>query len=108
MKINVRIKHIFEGIKNSIFVKEEVEKIAKERYEFCKVCPKNSSNKVMGDLGPYYTPFIPEHCTVCACNLHAKVRSLHSECPLDPPKWEALSDQEVGLMIDEVTENTEA
>ena len=44
-----KIKHIFDGIKNSIFVKEEVEKIALERYEICSTCPKNSKNKDMND-----------------------------------------------------------
>lgn len=83
MKIN--IKHILEGIANSIFVKEEVEKIAQKRYELCKGCPKNSSNadKDFFNPGPYYKPKRPdEHCSMCACNLHAKVRSLHTECPI--------------------------
>lgn len=88
MKIN--IKHILEGLKNTIFVREEVEKIAEERYSICGTCPKNSSNLFMNDPGPYYSSIRPdEHCTECACNLHAKVRSLHTACPLE--KWLAVA-----------------
>lgn len=82
MKINVR--HILEGIKNSIFVKEEVEKIANERYEICKKCPKLSTAKDDSQKGEYHSKLRPdEHCTICACNIHAKVRSLHTACDLD-------------------------
>lgn len=88
MKFN--IKRIFEGIANSIIVREGVEAIANERYEVCKACPKNSSNKGQEsfDPGPYYSSLRPdEHCSMCACNIHAKVRSLHIACPID--KWTA-------------------
>lgn len=90
MKINV--KHILEGIGNSIFVKDEVEKIAKARQAICAVCPKNSDNVGMGDTGPHYNSTIAKihtYCTMCACNLHAKVRSLHTSCPIE--KWEAVA-----------------
>lgn len=102
-----KIKHIIEGITNSIFVKEEVEKIADERYEICKVCPKNS--KVIKtqraepasealEPGPYYSEIRPdEHCSMCACNIHAKVRSLHTHCPID--KWEAVASKEEAAKI---------
>ena len=103
MEFNV--KHIFEGIKNSIFVKEEVEKIANERYIICSTCPKNSKNKDMNDLGPYYSNLRPdEHCSECACNLHAKVRSLHTECPLT--KWLAVATPEESVKIIEVIGQT--
>ncbi len=102
----MKIKEIIEGIKNSIFVKEEVEKIANERYEICKVCPKNSSNKdeKFFNPGSYYTPIRPdEHCTMCACNLHAKVRSLHTSCPIG--NWEEVASKEeaakIAAVIDE-------
>ena len=104
MKFN--IKHILEGIKNSIFVKEEVEKIANERYEICKACPKLSSNqgKPGANPGPYYNPKRPdEHCTICACNIHAKVRSLHTSCPID--KWGAVATKEEAAKIAVVTES---
>ena len=90
MKINV--KHIIEGITNSIFVNEEVEKIAEERYEVCKACPAISTNqdKPNAKPGKYYKKIRPdEHCTHCACNIHAKVRSLHTACPID--KWKSVA-----------------
>lgn len=98
MKMNV--KHIIEGIKNSVFVKEEVEKIAKERYEICKGCNKFSSNSDKPDFnpGPYYSKLRPdEHCTVCACNIFAKTRSLHTSCPLN--KWGAVASLEESVKI---------
>lgn len=104
MKLNIR--HILEGIKNSIFVKEEVEKIAQARYEVCKACPKISANQGQpwANPGPYYNTARPdEHCTVCACNIHAKVRSLHTSCPID--NWEAVATKEEAAKIAVVTES---
>lgn len=103
MKINVR--HILEGITNSIFVKEEVEKIANERYEICKTCPLNSSNRDKPDFAPgkYFSSLRPdEHCSGCACNLHAKTRSLHTSCPLD--KWKAVATPQEAAKIAVVTD----
>jgi len=104
MKFN--IKHIIEGVTNSIFVREEVEKIAEYRHDICKACPKNS--KVIAEQkslhfdtvepGPYYSEIRPdEHCSMCACNIHAKVRSLHTDCPID--KWEAVASKEEAAKI---------
>lgn len=96
MEFNV--KHIIDGIKNSIFVKEEIEKIANTRYAICSTCPKNSKNKDMNDLGEYYSSLrFDEHCSECACNLHAKVRSLHTNCPLE--KWLAVATPEEAIEI---------
>lgn len=91
MKINVL--HILEGLNNTIFVNQEVEKIAKERQAICDTCPSNSKNyvklseeekKEKGNT--FYSKFRPDvHCVECACNVHAKVRSLHTSCPLS--KW---------------------
>jgi hypothetical protein len=101
----MNIKHIIEGITNSIFVKEEVEKIANTRMEICKVCPKNSSvieygkkHNLPTEEGKYYSEVRPdEHCSMCACNLHAKVRSLHTHCPID--KWSAVASKEEAAKI---------
>ena len=92
MKVNV--SHILEGIKNSIFVNEEVEKIASERYAICRACPAISTNQEKPEMNPapgsYYSTKRPdEHCTHCACNIHAKVRSLHTSCPID--KWSSVA-----------------
>lgn len=101
----MKVKHILEGIKNSLFVKEEVEKIANERYEICKVCPKNSKNKDKDffNPGPYYATIRPdEHCSMCACNIHAKVRSLHTECPIGD--WRSVATKEEAAKIAAVTD----
>lgn len=107
----MNIKHIIEGISNSIFVKEEVEKIANERYTICSTCPKSSmivkQQLEMGITsmpGPYYSSIRPdEHCTMCACNLHAKDRSLHTNCPIN--KWKAVATTEEAAKIAMITEN---
>lgn len=86
--MDFNIKHVLDGIKNSIFVSEEVEKVAKGRMEICESCPMNSANssKEFFKPGKYFSTKRPDvHCTVCACNLHAKVRSLHTKCPTE--KW---------------------
>jgi hypothetical protein len=104
MKIN--IKHILEGITNSIFVKEEVEKIANERYEICKVCPHMSANNKSPEFlaGNYYSEIRPdEHCTHCACNIHAKNRSLHTSCPVG--KWDAVATPQEAAKVAAVTDN---
>lgn len=104
MKFNV--KHILEGITNSIFVKEEVEKIANQRKEICNVCPKNSENsdKEFFDPGKYYSTKRPDvHCTSCACNLHAKLRSLHTSCPIE--KWTAVATLQESAKIAAVTDD---
>jgi|SRR5688572_9158404 hypothetical protein len=101
----MNVKHILEGIKNSIFVKEEVEKIAKDRHNICKVCPKNSTNRDKSDFdpGPYFATLRPdEHCSVCACNIHAKTRSLHTNCPID--KWLAVATPQEAAKIAVVTD----
>jgi len=88
----MNIKHILEGIKNSIFVNEEVEKIAQARHAICNACPRSSANKnnPMFAPGQYYSEKRPdEHCSVCACNIHAKNRSLHTACPEE--RWSAVA-----------------
>ena len=104
MKIN--IKHIIEGITNSVFVREEVEKIAEERYSTCRSCPKNSSNKdkEFFNPGPYYSTVRPdEHCSMCACNIHAKVRSLHTDCPIK--SWLSVASKEEAAKIAAAIDN---
>jgi len=91
----MNVKHILEGIGNSIFVKEEVEKIANKRMEICNVCPKNSANRDQPYFNPgkFFNAIRPDvHCSMCACNLHAKVRSLKSACPIG--SWPAEATEE--------------
>lgn len=88
MKVN--LKNILEGAKNSIFIKEAIELVAKERLKICENCEWQSENK---KLKGYKTIRPDLHCTECLCNLHWKTRVLSEECPLK--KWEAeLTDDE--------------
>lgn len=101
----MNVKHIMEGLKNSVFVKEEVEKIAAERHKICLACNKLSSNSDKPDFdpGPYYSKLRPDvHCTECACNEYAKTRSLHTNCPLH--KWEAVATLEESVKIATIAE----
>lgn len=97
----MNVKHILEGIKNSIFVKGEVEAIAEQRHAICKACPRDSKNRDKKDLfnpGKYYSEIRPdEHCSLCACNIHAKVRSLHTSCPEN--RWDAVASKEEAARI---------
>ncbi len=89
MKVN--IKGILEGVWNSIFIKEGIEKIAKEREDICRNhCLLNSDTQKK--INNYKT-FRPDfHCTVCGCDLYLKTRALSQECPLG--KWGAQITQE--------------
>lgn len=114
MKINVN--HILEGIKNSVFVKEEVEAIANERYLICSACPKNSKvikeqkqyfPELKTEEGSYFSEIRPdEHCSMCACNIHAKVRSLHTACPLE--KWLPVATVQEAAKIAAITDEEQS
>lgn len=104
----MNIKHILEGIGNTLFVKEEVEKIAADRLLVCRTCPRNSFNKDKEFFDPakYYAAIRPdEHCSVCACNIHAKVRSLHTACP--EKKWDAVATEEEAVKIAVAADKTD-
>lgn len=88
--MKISIKGILEGAWNSVFVKDEIEKVAKQRDDVCRGCAMNSDHAKRFNK---YKTFRPDfHCTVCGCDLHMKTRSLSSSCPLG--KWEALGSQE--------------
>ena len=88
--MKLSLKGIIEGTFNSIFVKQEIEEIAKERDQICRECPMNSD--LQKKLNKYKT-FRPDfHCVVCGCDLHLKTRALSQECPLG--KWGAHLTQE--------------
>lgn len=95
----MNIRHILEGLQNTVFVKEEIEKIAEERYAVCKTCKHNSSNSQEAILRP------DEHCLKCKCNLHMKTRSLSSYCPIG--LWASVSTAEEESLIDKALENEE-
>lgn len=77
MKID--FKGLLEGLSNTLFVKEEVEKIAKYRTEICEGCQYHSSNMI--NRGIQITRK-DKHCTDCACNIYLKTRALSAQCPL--------------------------
>jgi hypothetical protein len=79
-------KKIFEGIKNSIFTKDTVEKIAHERALVCRDCPEKD---IKGDK--CFVPGTAPCCGVCGCKLAWKLRALSEECPHpNGPKWPAI------------------
>lgn len=73
---------IVEGIKNSIFKKEDIEEVAALRNEICRTCP-NFDTK--GDTCA--VPGTQPCCTACGCCLKFKQRAMAAACPLD--KWKA-------------------
>lgn len=78
---------IWEGLKNSIFKKEDIEKVALQRKAICETCDyidrTGSSCEVPGTQ---------PCCSLCGCCLHLKLRSLSSVC--DDNRWPALMDAE--------------
>lgn len=94
--MRIDFKGLLEGINNSIFVKEEIEKIAEERTKICKGCPHYSKN-IPGANVIRKDGF----CEDCGCNIYLKSRSPSSHCPLGTPKshfpdevskWQSLTD----------------
>jgi hypothetical protein len=71
---------IYEGIKNRIFVKEDVEQIAAIRWSICQQCTyldKKGSKCTIPGTQPC--------CSLCGCSMASKTRSLISSCP--DGKW---------------------
>lgn len=83
---------IIEGITNSIFKKEDVEEIAKERMSICRFCDLYTETD-MGCMVPGTEPCCNQEMGGCGCSLGFKTRSLSSECPMG--HWKAeMSQQE--------------
>lgn len=89
-KIWINKKKIFEGVTNSIFKKEFVETIAKERMDICNSCEHISNDCDISGIGPC--------CKLCGCILKFKTRSMSSRCGAEeinePVKWDAVMTQE--------------
>jgi len=77
---------ILEGIKNSVFKKEDVEAVAERRLSICKKC-KLYDEEGEGCFVPGTQPCCNEKKGGCGCSLSLKTRALSSDCPLD--KWKA-------------------
>lgn len=83
-------KKILEGLSNSVFRKEHVEVIAKERMSICNSCEfiDHTGEKC-------FVPGTQPCCGKCGCKLDWKTRSLSSSCgDEENPKWEALLSEE--------------
>lgn len=97
MKIN--IAQIIEGWRNKLIpparIKELIEEVSKERIDICNFCTFHSANRMN-----YKTIRPDAHCTICGCTLSAKTKCLSCNCPLTPPKWEAVVSKEEEEEID--------
>jgi hypothetical protein len=80
-------EQILEGIKNSVFKKEDVEVIAEQRLGICNHCPNLDTVGSKCEL-----PGSQPCCGLCGCKLSYKVRSLSSSCPEN--KWDAYLTQD--------------
>lgn len=81
---------ILEGVRNSVFKQEHIEKIAEERMSVCLNCPLID---MKGDKCAI--PGTAPCCSACGCKLSLKTRSLSSECAHpEKPKWNAVLSQD--------------
>ena len=97
-----KFKEIVEGWRNDLIppehLKSLIENVSEERLAICRACPFDSIN---AKANGYNSIRIDEHCTKCGCPLSKKTKSLKSECPLDPPKWEKITDQDLSYETNE-------
>lgn len=79
IKIWKKKDQIVEGIKNSIFKKEDVELIANERLSICRT----NDCGFYDPLGDSENAVVKgsESCADCGCKLSFKSRALSDECP---------------------------
>lgn len=84
---------ILEGLKNSIFKKEDVEEIAQQRMQICKKCALYDVQGT-GCMVPGTQPCCNEKLGGCGCSLGMKTRSLSSDCPKGYWKAELTQDEE--------------
>ena len=94
LKIFTSLDQIAEGIKNNIFKKEDVEMVAKLRWQNCKIC------KHIDQKGDSCTAIGTQPCCAeCGCSLAWKMRSLSSECPIG--RWKAVMSEEMEEVLKE-------
>ena len=82
---------ILEGIKNNVFKREDVERIADARMEICISCPIYDRTGE-GCMVPGTEPCCNQNKGGCGCSLNFKTRSLSSSCPMG--RWDAEITQE--------------
>lgn len=90
---------ILEGIRNSIFTRQDVEDIAKEREAICDTCPE-----IDREGGKCLVPGTTPCCSKCGCKLSWKLRALSSACPLG--KWQAILTQEEETQLNQKLDQT--
>jgi hypothetical protein len=79
---------IAEGIKNKIFKRDDVEMIAKMRFQECKICPlMDREGKTCA------VPKTAPCCSDCGCSLGLKIRAMSAECPKG--RWKAIMPEEM-------------
>ena len=84
---------IIEGITNSIFKKEDVELIATERMNICRVCDLYDTIGT-GCVVKGTEPCCDQSKGGCGCSLSLKTRSLSSSCPKGHWKEELTQEEE--------------
>ena len=91
------LPEVYEGVKNSVFKKDYVEKIADHRWKVCKDCKHLDINgKTCA------APGTQPCCEDCGCSLAFKTRSLASSCPKG--KWkELMTAEEESILFEQLT-----
>lgn len=84
---------ILEGIKNSIFRRDDVEEIAQGRMFICANCDTYDETGT-GCLAPGTQPCCNQDKGGCGCSLKLKTRSLSSSCPKGHWQAEISQDEE--------------
>lgn len=102
---------VIKGSINSIFIKEEVEKVAKERLAICATCDYDSN--VRRAKGVNFAR-LDHFCAACGCCLKLKTRYMAANCGMEkyneqfktnePLKWFAQTDQVTGNIVDDIVE----
>lgn len=94
MKINKllaalgNLDKIAEGIKNKIFKKDDVEMVAKMRFQECKICP------LIDRVGKSCAvPGTAPCCSDCGCSLGLKIRAMSADCPKG--RWDSIMTPEM-------------
>lgn len=95
------LPEVYEGVKNSMFKKDYVEKIADHRWKICRDCDQlDTSGKECA------APGTQPCCIDCGCSLAFKTRSLASSCPKG--KWkELMTSEEEQMLHDQLQEAEE-
>lgn len=86
-------EQILEGITNSIFKREDIEEIAKNRIDICTFCDLYTETNI-GCMVPGTAPCCNKELGGCGCSLSLKIRSLSSNCPMGYWKAELTQEEE--------------